>query len=87
MKMQQVAVAVFNDRATETARAGALAAFIAGADWGAAVHRLLPVVFAELRKPIYSGVEFDGPPWAAASELLELEYQAALDAKREGAAA
>ena len=50
MRMQQIAVAVFNDRATETARAGALAAFIAGADWGAAVHRLLPVIFAELRK-------------------------------------
>lgn len=79
MRMQQVAVAVFNDRATETARAAALAAFVAGADWGAAVHRLLPVVFAELKKPIYAGVQFDAPAWSAAAEVLEMEYQHALD--------
>lgn len=37
MKMQQIAVAVFNDRTTETARAAALAHFAVGASWDGAV--------------------------------------------------
>jgi hypothetical protein len=81
MRMQQVAVAVFNDRTTEPARAAALAAFTAGATWDGAVQRLLPAVFAELRKPIYTGVQFDDTAWTAAAELLELELQHAIDTR------
>lgn len=81
MKMQQVAVAVFNDRATEPARAEALAHFAAGASWDGAVQRLLPAVFAELKKPIYAGVEFDATAWTAAAEVLEMEAQHAIDAR------
>jgi hypothetical protein len=81
MRMQQVAVAVFNDRTTEPARAAALAAFTAGATWDGAVQRLLPAVFAELRKPIYTGVQFDATAWTAAAELLELELQHAIDTR------
>ncbi len=81
MRMQQVAVAVFNDRTTEPARAAALAAFTAGATWDGAVQRLLPAVFAELRKPIYTGVRFDDTAWTAAAELLELELQHAIDTR------
>ena len=81
MRMQQVAVAVFNDRTTETARADALAHFAAGASWDGAVQRLLPAVFAELKKPIYAGVEFDATAWTAAAELLELEIAQATAAR------
>ena len=81
MRMHQVAVAVFNDPTTEAARAAALAVFVdQGADyWDQAVHRLLPVVFSELRKPIYSGVEFDATAWTAAADVLEMEIQHAID--------
>jgi len=81
MKMQQIAVAVFNDRATETARAAALAHFAAGASWDGAVQRLLPAVFAELKKPIYAGVEFDATAWTAAAEVLDLEIAQATAAR------
>jgi hypothetical protein len=87
MEMRQVAVAVFNDRTTEAARAAALAVFVdKGADyWDAAVHRLLPVVFAELRKPIYSGAEFDATAWTAAADVLEMELQHAIDCRERAA--
>jgi hypothetical protein len=42
MTMHQVAVAIFNDPATESARASALECFKAGATWGGATQRLLP---------------------------------------------
>lgn len=89
MEMKQIAVAVFNDRTTETARAAALAVFVdKGADyWDAAVLQLLPTIFAELRKPIYAGVEFDATAWTAAAEVLEMEVQHAIDAMMEGGAA
>lgn len=79
--MKQVAAAVFNDQTTEAARADALAYFAAGADWDAAVHRLLPTIFAELKKPLYAGVTFDGTAWTAAAETLEMQYRHALDTK------
>jgi len=83
MQMQQVAVAIFNDRATEEARAKALALFIErGADyWDSAVHLLLPTVYAELRKPVYEGVSFDDTAWTAAAEVLEMAIQHAIDAR------
>lgn len=81
MRMHQIAVAVFNDRATESARAAALAAFAAGAEWDGAVLRLLPTVFAELKKPIYAGVEFDATAWTAAAEVLDMQLQHELYAK------
>jgi hypothetical protein len=68
--MHQVAVAIFNDPATESARASALECFKAGATWGGATQRLLPTVFAELRKPIYEGATWDDTAWTAAAELL-----------------
>jgi len=85
MKMQQVAAAVFNDRTTETARAAALAAFAAGDTWDGAVHRLLLPVYAELKKPIYEGVQFDATAWTAAAEILGLEIQHAIAARHAAA--
>lgn len=83
MQMKQIAVAVFNDRTTEPARAKALALFVEkGADyWDGAVHLLLPTVFAELRKPIYEGASFDDTAWTAAAEVLDMTIQHAIDAK------
>ena len=49
--------------------------------WDSAVHRLLPVVFAELRKPLYEGVTFDDTAWTAAAEVLDMEIQHAIDTK------
>jgi hypothetical protein len=49
------------------------------------VHRLLPVVFAELRKPIYSGAEFDATAWTAAADVLEMELQHAIDCRERAA--
>ena len=85
MRMHQIAQAVFNDRATEPARAAALADFVERGHWDGAVQRLLPAVFAELRKPIYTGAEFDATAWTAAADVLELEIQHAI-ACREAAA-
>ena len=86
MQMKQVAIAVFNDRSTEPARTAALQVFIdKGADyWDSAVHRILPAVFAELRKPIYEGIAFDDTAWTAAAEVLEMEIQYAIDKKQAG---
>ena len=81
MKMQQIATAIFNDQTTEAARADALRHFANGANWDAAVHRLLPTVFAELKKPIYAGVTFDATAWTAAAEVLEMQFQHAIDTK------
>jgi hypothetical protein len=83
MEMKQVAAAVFNDRTTESARADALRLFVdKGADyWDSAVHLLLPVVFAELRKPLYEGVTFEDTAWTAAAEVLDMEIQHAIDTK------
>ena len=71
----------FNDKSTEVARADALSVFMEkGATyWDSAVHRLLNVVFEELRKPIYVGVKFDDTAWYAAAEVLEMELQHAID--------
>ncbi len=79
MKMHQVAVAIFNDSATESARASALECFKAGATWDGATQRLLPTVFTELSKPIYAGISWDDTAWTAASEVLEMQVQYALD--------
>lgn len=80
MKMEQVAMAVVNDPATQSVRADALALWIQGSET-AAVHRLLPTVFAELRKPIYQGVSFDAGSWSAARAVLEFDIDQAI-AKR-----
>ena len=84
MQMKQVATAVFNDKSTETARAEALRVFVdKGADyWDSAVHRILPAVFAELRKPLYEGVTFDSTAWTAAAEVLEMEIEHAIATKQ-----
>lgn len=81
MKMQQIATAILNDRTTETERAKALAFFANGGDMHTAVHMLLPVVFAELKKPIYAGVTFDDTSWTAAAHVLDMDIQSAIDAK------
>lgn len=77
MEMQQVAMAVVNDRTTEQVRAQALAKWIEGHDT-AAVHMLLPMVFAELRKPLYEGVTFDQGSWAAARAVLDYDIDNAV---------
>lgn len=83
MKMEQIAMAIVNDAATQQARAIALATWISGKDDGA-VHCLLPTVFAELRKPIYEGVSFEeGTAWTAARMVLDYDIDNAI-AEREG---
>jgi hypothetical protein len=85
MQIEQVAMAVVNDPDTEQTRLAALATWLAGRD-SAAVHMLLVPVFAELRKPIYEGVQFDGSSWQAAARVLNWHIDCAI-AEREGGAA
>jgi hypothetical protein len=81
MHISQLALAVVNDRATETARANALAYFIAGGNWDGAVHQLLPLVIAEVKKPIYEGIPVADMLWPAAAEVLDFEVGLAILAK------
>lgn len=81
MNMMQIAVAVFNDQSTESARTKALDHFANGAHWDGAVQLLLPTVFAELKKPMYEGMTFDDTAWTAAAHLLDMEIQHAIDCK------
>lgn len=84
MKPSEIAQAVISDRATEAARHLARDAFVQGASWDAAVHRLLPLVIAEIKKPIYQGAgPFSGLLWPAAADVLEFELDY-LRAGREG---
>ncbi len=83
MKMEQVAMAVVNDPATQAVRADALALWIQGSET-AAVHRLLPTVFAELRKPIYQGVSFDEGSWSAARAVLDFDIDYAIAERNRG---
>jgi hypothetical protein len=85
MNAIQIALAIINDRSTTAARRAALDHFISGADYHQAVHRLLPLVIAELKKPIYGGMgPFTNMLWAAAAEVLEDEIARAR-AEREAA--
>lgn len=77
MNIEQIAQAILNDRATEQTRANALDIWIAGRET-AAVHKLLPTVFAEMRKPIYDGVEFSDSSWVAAASILNHEIDRAI---------
>jgi hypothetical protein len=84
MNASQIAQAVISDRNTETARRAALDHFIQGASWDASVHRLLPVVIAEIKKPHYEGAgPFSELFWPAAAEVLDWELNY-LRAGREG---
>jgi hypothetical protein len=92
MDARQLALAVVNDRGTAAARALALAHYLGAtadsqyghelsgmAHWDNAVRLLLPVVSAELRKPIYEGFRpYPGLFWEAAAEVLEFEIGLAL---------
>ena len=84
MKIEQIAQAVLHDPTTSEARARGLQTFIdKGADhWTAAVHWILPAVYAEMKKPIYEGVQFEGTAWEAAAEILETEIDQAIAAKQ-----
>ena len=79
MKMEQIAMAVVNDKTTEQIRAYALAKWIEGLET-AAVHAILPAVFAELRKQIYEGVSFEegAGSWTAARAVLDYEINRAI---------
>lgn len=82
MNAEQIAQAVINDRSTTAARQAALDLFISGADYPQAVHRLLPLVISEIKKPIYQGMgPFTDMLWPAAAEILEDEITRARDAK------
>lgn len=77
----QLALAVVNDPGTIDARAAARAAFISGSSWESAVHQLLPLVIAEVKKPIYEGIAVYDWLWGAAAEVLQWEldrYQESL---------
>ena len=76
MKTTEIAQAVINDRATEATRHKARDAFIQGATWDAAVHSLLPLVFYEIKKPIYEGAgPFIEKLWPAAADILDFELE------------
>jgi hypothetical protein len=77
MDIEQIAQAVLNDSTTEQTRVLALDIWIAGHET-AAVHKLLPTVFAEMRKPIYEGVEFSDSSWVAAASILNQEIDRAI---------
>lgn len=80
MDTQQIAQSIINDRSTFLARKSALARFIAGADFESVVHELLPLVIAELRKPIYEGLgPFREQLWPAAAAILDDEIARARD--------
>lgn len=78
MDSRQIAMAVVNDRTTETARADALAYWIAGGNWDGAVHQLLPLVIAEVKKPVYEGIPVADMLWPAAAEVLDFEVGLAI---------
>lgn len=84
MQMKQIALAVFNDPATQEKQKQAYSYWLNEGHVTGALLQLLPTIFAELKKPIYEGVSFDDSPWSAAAELLEFHIQSELD-KREGA--
>lgn len=81
MYMQQIGVAIVNDRTTQKARDEALRFFVDGGNMDQAIHMLLPTVFNELKKPIYSGVTFDESSWTAAAYVLNHDIDAAIEAK------
>lgn len=79
MHISQVALAVSNDRQTEKARSLALAGFLLHGDRTRAAHQLLPVIIAEMKKPIYEGADISGDAATAAAECLEMEICRAAD--------
>lgn len=84
MNPRQIAMAVVNDRTTAAARADALDAWIKGSTWEGAVHQLLPLVIAEVKKPLYEGIPVAEMLWPAAADVLEFEMGCAIAAKEEG---
>jgi hypothetical protein len=71
MQMKQIAIAVFNDPSTQVEQKKAYFYWLNEGHRTGALLQLLPVIFAELRKPIYEGASFDSSPWEAAAELLD----------------
>lgn len=84
MSPRQIAMAVVNDRTTEAARADALDAWIKGSTWEGAVHQLLPLVIAEVKKPLYEGIPVAEMLWPAAAEVMDFEVGLAILAREEG---
>lgn len=80
MNSNQLAQAIINDRSTAAARQSALDCFIGGEDYPHTVHRLLPLVIAEIKKPIYEGMgPFADMLWPAAAAILDDEIARARD--------
>ena len=86
MQIDQIAHAVFNDRQTEKARSLALAGFLLHGDRTRAAHQLLPVIIAEMKRPIYDGVDISGDAATAAAHCLEMEICRAADTLCNGGA-
>ena len=86
MQIDQIAHAVFNDRQTEKARSHALAGFLLHGDRTRAAHQLLPVIIAEMKRPIYDGVDISGDAATAAAHCLEMEICRAADVLCNGGA-
>ena len=82
MKIDQIAQAVINDPTANNTRARALKNFTHEGHWDSAVNLLLVTVYAEMKKPIYEGVHFDGSAWQAAALILESEINRAIEAKQ-----
>jgi hypothetical protein len=86
MQINQIAHAVFNDRQAEKARSLARAGFLLHGDRTRAAHQLLPVIIAEMKKPIYDGVDISGDAATAAAHCLEMEICRAADTLCNGGA-
>jgi len=82
MKIEQVAHAVFNDRETEKVRSLALAEFLSHGDRTRAIHKLMPVIVAEIKKPVYEGVDFSGDAMTGAAICFALQLSHAVDLLR-----
>jgi hypothetical protein len=86
MHISQIALSVINNRETEKARALALAGFLLHGDRTRAAHQLLPVIIAEMKRPIYDGVDISGDAATAAAHCLEMEICRAADVLCNGGA-
>ena len=82
MHIDQVAYAVFNDKKTEEARSLALAEILSHGDRTRAIHKLMPVIVAEIKKPVYEGVDFSGDAMTGAAICFALQLSHAVDLLR-----
>ena len=74
----QIAVAIFNNRETESARVAAVRELVAGVSRDNAAHCLTLVASVEIRKPIYEGAGLVSI-WGIAHAVLDMQIEHAID--------